>query len=162
MRTLFPACFAFLVLTACGPNTAPPASSSTAVAPSERVLAVSDGWAPLSPTGVDVGAGYLTITNATTTADALVEVSTPRAGRSEIHEMASDGPVMRMRAVPRLEIPAGQTVTLGPGGLHLMFHELDHGFAAGESVPVRLVFEHAGPIETTLSVRARNESHAQH
>lgn len=154
MRTLS-ACFAFLVLTACGPNAAPPSSLT-------ETLAVSDAWAPPSPAGVDVGAGYLTITNGTGQDDALVEVASPRAARAEIHEMASDGPVMRMRAVSRLEIPAGQTVTLGPGGLHLMFHQLDHGFAAGESVPVRLVFEHAGVMETALSVRARNDNHAAH
>lgn len=156
MRILFPACLAFLVLAACGPEPRSRAAERSAV------LTVADAWAPISPAGVDVGAGYLTITNGTGADDALVAVATPRAARAEIHEMASDGPVMRMRAVPRLDIAAGQTVTLGPGGLHLMFHGLDQPFAAGESVPVQLTFEHAGVLETTLLVRGRNENHAGH
>jgi copper(I)-binding protein len=154
MRILFPACFAFLVA-ACGPAAAPAPQHET-------IMLVEDAWAPLSPAGVDVGAGYMSITNMTGADDALIQVSSPRAERTEIHEMSSDGPVMRMRAVPRLDIPAGQTVTLGPGGLHLMFHGLDQPFAADQSVPVHLVFEHAAPVDTTLSVRARNENHAGH
>lgn len=156
MRTLFPACLAFLVLASCSPEATTPSVQRAAA------ITVADAWAPVSPAGVDVGAGYFTLTNGTAADDALITVSTPRAARSEIHEMASDGPVMRMRAVPRLHIAAGQTVTLGPGGLHLMFHGLDQPFAAGESVPVQLTFEHAGVIETTLSVRARNENHTGH
>jgi periplasmic copper chaperone A len=154
MRILLSACFAFFVC-ACSPNEAPPSAMA-------QGLEVSDGWAAPSPNGVDVGAGYLVIANGSAAADTLISVSSPRAQSVELHEMSSDGPVMRMRAVPQLAIPPGATVALAPGGMHLMFHDLDHPFAAGEDVPVHLVFEHAGARDATLLVRSRNNGHNQH
>lgn len=67
--------------------------------------------------------------------------------------MSMDGAVMRMRPLDRLEIPAGGTVRLGPGGNHLMFFGVSEPFAQGQNIPVRLVFEHAGTVEVTLPVR---------
>lgn len=156
MRKLVPACLAFLVV-ACGPAETPQSSPAATT----QGLTITDAWSPVSPNGVDVGAGYLTINN-DGPADTLIGVSSPRAQSVEIHEMSSDGPVMRMRAVQRLEIPAHSGVALAPGGLHLMFHGLDRPFTAGESVPARLTFEYAGARDITLSIRARNEGHGQH
>lgn len=157
MRMFIPACFAFFAV-ACGPASAPPSAATEASAG----ISIVDAWAAPTPSGVDIAAGYLSITNGTAADDVLVGVSTPRATRSDIHEMSGENGVMRMRAVPRLTIPAGQTVTLGPGGLHLMFTGLDHPFTAGENIPLRLSFEHAGVRDITLSVRARNETHPGH
>ena len=54
----------------------------------------------------------------------LVGVSTPVAGAAEVHEMKMEGDVMRMRAVAKLDLPAGQTVELKPGGYHVMLMDL--------------------------------------
>lgn len=116
-------------------------------------LSAHDAWAAPTPAGVDVAAGYLTITNPTTAPDHLLSATSPRAERVEVHEMSMDGAVMRMRPLERLEIPAGGTVRLGPGGNHLMFFGVSEPFAQGQNIPVRLVFEHAGTIEVTLPVR---------
>ena len=70
------------------------------------------------------------------------------AGVVEIHEMAMDGNVMRMRAVPALELPAGKAVELKPGGYHVMLMDLKKPLAAGETVPISLVIETAGKRET--------------
>ena len=65
----------------------------------------------------------------------LVSVSSPLAGVVEIHEMSMDGNVMKMRAVPALELPAGKTVELKPGGYHVMLMDLKQPLKAGETRP---------------------------
>jgi len=125
-------------------------------------VTVQDAWAAPTPGGVTVSAGYLTIANTGAEADALIGASSPRAGRVEIHEMAMDGDVMRMRPVERLEAPAGGSVALAPGGTHLMFFDVTAPFAEGESVAVTLTFEHAGEVAVELPVRRGAASHESH
>lgn len=127
-------------------------SQPAETAPGE--LAIENAWAAPTPGGVDVSAGYLTITNGTAEADALVGVSSPRAASAEIHEMTMQDGVMQMRAIERLEIGAGQSVSLAPGGRHLMFLGVTQPFAVGETIPVRLRFEHAGELNVSLPVQA--------
>lgn len=74
----------------------------------------------------------------------LVSASTPVAGRVEIHEMKMVKDVMQMREMPGLDLPAGQTVTLKPGGYHLMLMDLKQPLKDGESVPLTLKVERAG------------------
>jgi copper(I)-binding protein len=116
-------------------------------------LAAHNAWAAPTPAGVDVAAGYMTIANPTATADRLLSATSPRAARVEVHEMSMDGSIMRMRPLERLEIPARGEVRLAPGGNHLMFFGVEEPFAQGQTIPVRLVFEHAGAIDVTLPVR---------
>jgi copper(I)-binding protein len=69
--------------------------------------------------------------------------------------MKMDGNVMRMRELDKgLEIPPGATVTLKPGGYHIMFMELKAPFAKDQRVPITLVFEKAGSINVDLAVAA--------
>jgi periplasmic copper chaperone A len=71
----------------------------------------------------------------------LVAARSPVASVVEIHEMRMDGDVMRMRAVPGLELPAGKAVALKPGGYHVMLIDLKQPLKPGETVPVTLVIE---------------------
>jgi periplasmic copper chaperone A len=84
----------------------------------------------------------------------LVSASSPAAGVVEIHEMVMDGNVMKMRAVPGLELPAGKAVELKPGGYHLMLMDLKKELKAGETVPVTLVVEGADKKRETIEVKA--------
>lgn len=84
----------------------------------------------------------------------LVAVSTPLAGVVEIHEMAMDKDVMRMRAVPGLALTAGQTTELKPGGYHVMLMDLKQALKAGDKVPLTLVFENAAKQRVTQTVEA--------
>jgi len=70
----------------------------------------------------------------------LVEASSPVAAMVEIHEMAMEGSVMRMRAIESLALPAGKTVEFKPGGLHVMLMGLNRPLAAGDKVPLTLVY----------------------
>jgi len=83
----------------------------------------------------------------------LVEIRSPVAGVAEVHEMAMDGNTMRMRAVPSLELPAGQAVQLAPGGYHVMLMDLKATLKAGDSVPLTLVVEGKDGKRETLELK---------
>ena len=82
----------------------------------------------------------------------LVGVSSPVAGVAEVHEMKMDGDIMKMRAVPALELPAGQTVELKPGGYHVMLMELKQPLTQGSKVPLTLYFKNAQGTESQLEL----------
>lgn len=150
MRVLLSVCFSLAALVAaCG---APPGSAPAHDERARAALTVQDAWAAPTPAGVDVAAGYATISNGTNVADHLLSASSPRAERVEIHEMSMDGAVMQMRMVERLEIPARGEVQLNPGGMHFMFSGVTAPFEAGQTIPVRLVFESAGTLDIDLPV----------
>lgn len=142
----------FALTTACGA-----AQDNSAAAQSHQhsqsTLEVHHAWAAPTPGGVDVSAGYLTISNHTQAQDRLVSASSPRAARIEVHEMSMDGGVMRMRPMEALVIPAGGEVALSPGGAHLMFYGVREPFVQGQTIPVRLTFANAGAVDVTLTVQ---------
>ncbi|MCR9219944.1 MAG: copper chaperone PCu(A)C [Alphaproteobacteria bacterium] len=116
-------------------------------------LMIEQAWARATPPGARVGGGYLTITNHGAAPDRLIGGSVDFAERLEIHEMAMQGEVMKMRALPDgLEIPPGGAVTLKPGGYHLMFMGLKNALEQGARVPVTLAFERAGRVTVDLAV----------
>lgn len=84
----------------------------------------------------------------------LVSVSSPVAGLVEIHEMKVEGGVMKMRAIPGLDLPAGQAVALKPGGYHVMLLDLKQPLKAGDTVPFTLVIEGKDQRRETLSLQA--------
>lgn len=131
-------------------------------------LEVTEAWARTSPAMAEAGAAYMQITNGGGADDALVGVSVdPAVARSaEIHETVmaeaddeathgSDmgGGMMEMRAVDRLEIPAGETVSLEPGGYHIMLLDLASPLEEGSTVELTLTFENAGELVVTAEVR---------
>ena len=101
-----------------------------------------------------VGGGFLTIENTGAEADRLISATSDVAGETQIHEMAMQGDVMKMRQLTEgLEIPAGETVVLAPGGFHIMFIGLKQAFVEGETVAVTLTFEKAGSVDVLLPVQ---------
>lgn len=150
MRAFFIAAAAF-ALAACTP-------AVETEAPAGR-LEIRDAWAAPTPGGVNVSAGYFTIVNGAGEADRLVSLSSPRAARVEVHEMAMDGDVMQMRPVEAVEIAAGAELALAPGGKHLMFFEVTAPFAEGEDIPITLTFENAGAMDVSLPVRRPTGGH---
>ena len=100
-----------------------------------------------------VAGGFVTIVNTGTEDDRLVSASAHIARETQIHEMAMEGDVMKMRQLADgIAIPAGETVTLEPGGLHLMMMGLNGPLVEGETVPVTLTFEKAGTVVLDLHV----------
>jgi len=87
-------------------------------------------------------------------ADQLISASSPVAGEVQLHEMAMEGNVMKMRQVKEVVVPAGGAVELKPGGMHLMFINIKAPLTAGETVPVKLKFAKAGEVEVKMPVNA--------
>lgn len=84
----------------------------------------------------------------------LLGGSSPAAESVEVHQMAMEGDVMRMRALPQgLELPAGQGVELAPGGYHLMLTGLRQPLAAGATLPLTLRFVDGEGRESTLALQ---------
>ncbi len=118
-------------------------------------LEIDRPWARATAPTAPAGGGFLTIVNKGTTGDRLVSARSPVAQTSEIHEMKMEGNIMRMRELDKgLEIPAGGTVTLAPGGFHVMLMGLKAPLQQGTKVPLTLVFEKAGSIDVELSVES--------
>jgi len=138
--------FLLVLAAACGGqmDDAEPMTESTEAG----TLQVTDVTANMSlPT--TTGGIYMLIANNSDTDDALIGATIPGCGVVELHEMAMDGDVMVMREVEggRIPVPAGETVTLKRGGLHVMCIEKAEPIEVGQMVPVTLQFENAGTIE---------------
>ena len=120
-------------------------------------LTLSKPYSRASLPKAPVAGGFLTITNAGGD-DRLVSISADAiSGHGEIHDMEMVGDVMKMRELPEgLPIPAGATVELAPGGLHMMFMELKQPLLAGDQIKVKLTFEKAGEVELPMTVLARD------
>jgi periplasmic copper chaperone A len=113
-------------------------------------LEVSNAWARATPAKAENGVAYVTIRSPT--ADRLLSAASPVAKKVELHSMEMAGMVMKMRPMSSLDIPAGQPVTLKPGGEHIMLTGLNGPLREGQSFPLTLTFEKAGAREVTVAV----------
>lgn len=109
-------------------------------------VAVKDAWARATVPAQKVSGAFMELKSGK--GATLVGASSTVAGSVEVHEMKMSGDMMKMREVPRLKLPAGKTVTLKPGGYHIMLFELKQQLQAGERVPLKLEIEQGGKRET--------------
>ena len=138
MRRLVPTLYAVLLLSACG-GAEPPAEP--AASPIVR----------LAPVPGRPASGYFTLPVHGDRV-ALVAVSSPQAGRIEMHETMTSGSMSSMRPIARIAVRDGEVLTFAPGGRHLMIFDLDRTIAAGGRVDLVLTFERGAPV--TLSAEA--------
>lgn len=104
-------------------------------------LTVSDPWARPAPEVAPTAAFFLTIENNGPGAETLASASTDACRVIEIHRSAMADGVMTMQHLPDgLEIPASESVTLEPGGLHIMCIDKLVDFAAGTEIELELDF----------------------
>lgn len=122
-------------------------------------VSIGDPWARTSAGMADAGAAYMQITGGDAD-DRLVSVSVPPsiAGMAQVHEssMSDDGTgkmMMSMQEVEGIDISAGSTVVLEPGGYHIMMMNLAEPLENGSSFTITLTFETAGDVEVTVTVR---------
>ena len=106
--------------------------------PSLAQVSVTDAWVRGTVPGQKATGAFMQLKSSADTT--LVNATSPAAKVVEIHEMAMDGGVMRMRAIDKLALPAGKSVDLKPGGYHVMLMDLGTQLKAGDSVPVTLTF----------------------
>jgi copper(I)-binding protein len=138
---------AALGLTACADDE----QEATAAGP----VAITGAWARVTPPEAKTGAIYMKI--ASEDGDTLTGASVPPevAGMTQIHEtVVGEGHgEMKMQEVAQLDVPAGGSVELKPGGYHVMLMKLAEPIAAGDSVPVTLTFERAGKVKVDAVAR---------
>jgi periplasmic copper chaperone A len=116
-------------------------------------LLIENAFTRPTPAGATVAVGYMSITNNGSAPDRLVSVDSNIAAKTEIHESKMENGVMEMHELPAgLEIPAGATVSLKPGGDHVMFMDLKQPVKAGDIVHATLGFENAGKIDIGFRV----------
>lgn len=116
-------------------------------------LTIGHPHARATAAGQSVGGGFLSVTNAGAD-DRLVSASSAVAASTELHTMAMEGDVMRMRQVDGVALPAGQRVELKPGGYHVMFVGLKAPLKAGDKFAMKLRFEKAGEVDVVVNVEA--------
>jgi copper(I)-binding protein len=151
---------ALLALAACGGK------------PAEGIT-VQDAWVRPAPMEGGNGAAYMMITNGGAEDDALLGVSADFADRVEVHETFTTGAeesgegmgdtgdmegmeggeMMGMRPVESITIPAGGSVTLEPGGYHVMLLGVQQVFDEGDTVTLTLTFQNAGEVTVEAPVR---------
>jgi periplasmic copper chaperone A len=117
----------------------------------EPLPRIDGAWVRGAVPGQQGTGAFMRITAARDTK--LVGVQTPAAGIAEVHEMQMEGDVMKMRAVPQLDLPAGRTVELKPGGYHLMLMDLKQALKPGSTMPLTLVFRDRTGAERKLQLQ---------
>ena len=123
-------------------------------------LVIAHPMALETPVTAQTGAGYFSITNNGVTADRLIgiEADFPRV---MLHETEMNNDIATMRHRDSIDIPAGETVSLAPGGKHVMFMGLNGDpFEVGEEFDAKLIFENAGEVDIVFKVEARSQTGA--
>jgi len=115
-------------------------------------VSVSQPWVRATVAGQSVAGAYMDITAKANAA--LVGVASPVAAKTELHTMTMDGGVMKMRPLDKLDLPAGKTVSLKPGGYHVMLIDIRRELKAGERVPLTLTVQDPHGVKSTLQVDA--------
>ena len=128
------------------------ATAVLASAPALAQVEAKSAWVRGTVGAQKTTGAYMEITSAQ--GGSLVGAESASAATVEVHEMRMDGNVMRMRAVPRLDLPAGRTVELKPGGYHIMLIDLKRPLKKGDTVPLRLRIENKDKSVSTIEVRA--------
>ena len=118
-------------------------------------IQITAPWARATPKGATAGAAYMTITNTGKTPDKVSCVSSDASAECQIHTMTMDNGVMQMRPVEGgLEIKPGETVTLKPGGFHMMLVNLKHPLEQGNTIKATLKFDTAGSVDVDYPIAA--------
>ncbi len=117
-------------------------------------LKVDDGYMRAVPPGQMMSAAFMQLTN---TGDKTVELVGGKSGdvkSIEVHNHKKVEGVMKMYRVPTLKIEPGQSVTLQPGGLHIMFIGLKKMIKAGDQFAFDLSFKDGSSQPLQLPIKS--------
>jgi hypothetical protein len=125
--------------------------AATALSASAQNVEVQGAWARATVQGQKATGAFMTLT--AKEGSRLVSAASPVAGVTEVHEMAMEGDVMKMRAIAGLDLPAGKAVELKPGGYHVMLMDLKLPLQKDTSIPLTLTFKNAKGVETKTEIK---------
>lgn len=114
---------------------------------------VRDAWSRPSPMVAGNGAVYMHLINEGDSPDVLLSVTAEVAEVVELHETKMEGEIMKMSPIPNIEIPAGGSALLEPGGMHIMLVNLQEELVPGEKITLTLTFEKSDPMTVTAEIR---------
>ena len=117
-------------------------------------ITVNDPYVRAVPPVVKTSAAFMQFQNSDMVERFLVSASTPAAAVVELHMHTMDDGVMRMRQVAQIRMPPNETVSLQPGGLHIMLFDLTEPLNPGDQVPITLSFEDGSTKEISARVRS--------
>ena len=112
----------------------------------------SQAWSRFTAPSVPTGVVFMQLHNPGKQADALISASSPVAKKVEIHNHINDKGVMRMRQVEKVDVAAGQTVNLQPGGYHVMLMGLKKPLKLNDTFPVTLKYQSGRTQKITATV----------
>jgi copper(I)-binding protein len=144
-----------IVSAQCGATAKPQQSSG----PQIKVM---EPWSRPSPMMAGNGAVYMMLMNEGDSADALLSAETDVAEVVELHETKMEGDVMKMSPVSKIEVPAGGSATLKPGGLHVMLINLKQKLTPGEKIELTLNFEKSTPMTIKAEIREAGAMDMEH
>jgi len=119
---------------------------SLSVCMAQAQVEITDAWVRATGQGQKATGAFMNLTAKKATR--LVGIKTDAAAVAEVHEMTMDKDVMRMRPIPVLDLPAGQTVSLKPGGYHVMLMNLKEPLPVDSHVQLTLLFEDAAGVKS--------------
>ena len=125
-------------------------------------ISVSNAWSRASMGMARAGVAFLTLKNSGKVDDKLVSASADISKKVELHTHLMDNGIMRMRQVKSIDVPAGATTQLKPGGLHVTFIGLKAPLKKGGSFPLTLNFEKSGSVKTTVTVHGGGAMNMDH
>jgi len=117
-----------------------------------KSLKIDQPFARATPPGAKTGGVFFTVENRGGISDTLIRASSPIAGTVELHQMAVEAGVMKMRAIAAVEVKPGGKLELTPGGYHLMLFDLRQPLKKGDKFPLTLTFARAGTLEVSVVV----------
>ena len=117
-----------------------------------KPLKIDRPFARATPPGAKTGGVFFTVENRGEIGDTLIRASSPIAGSVELHQMAIEAGLMKMRAIPAVEVKPGGKLELKPGGYHLMLFDLRQPLKKGDKFPLMLTFARAGTLEISVVV----------
>ena len=135
----------------------PAAEASTAATPeggsaANEAVSVAGAWVRLPAAEGRPGAAYFTL-SATKAAAELTGVSSPLAGRTELHETVTENGVAQMRPVKSVKVEPGQTSEFKPGGQHVMLFDLKPEAKDAKVVPLTLTFADGSTIDVEATTK---------
>ncbi len=125
-------------------------------------IMVMEAWSRPSPMMAGNGVIYMTLMNNGNNDDVLLGLETDVAETVELHETKMENDVMKMSPIANIQVPAGGSATLEPGGMHVMLINLKQELVAGEKVAFTLNFEKSGPMVVEAEIHEMGEAAADH
>lgn len=125
-------------------------------------IQVSEAWARETIPGTSSSALFATLTNGNRNGAALVAVTVQGVDKAELHTSSEAGGMMRMRRVERIEIGAGESLALAPGGFHVMLFRLAEPLRAGARLQAQFEFSNGEKVSAEVEVKSAGDDQAHH